>query len=64
MNKLLNFTVNYVFTVKANTYKKTPLPSPMSVDTFLTDYIDLNGAVTKPDMIKLRDLLNANDYQQ
>lgn len=64
MMTLLNFTVNYTFTTKVNTHKKSPVPSPLSVDTFLTDYIDLNGSIQKSDMIKLRDLMPSEDYEK
>lgn len=64
MMNLLNFTVNYIFTTKQNSHKKCPVPSPLSVNTFLSDYIDLNGQVSKSDMLKLRDLLSPEDYFQ
>jgi len=63
MKQLLNFSVNYIFTVKSSTFKKLPIPSPISTDTYLSDFIDLNGLVKKPDMIKMRDLLSPEDYQ-
>ena len=64
MKILLNFTVDYIFTTKANSHKKLPVPSPLSTETFLSSFIDLNAAVTKPDMLRLRDLLPPADFAQ
>lgn len=62
MKKLLNFTVDYVFTVKSNDQRRLPCPSPLGTDTFLSEFIDLGGLVKQTDMIRLRGLLNATDY--
>lgn len=64
MMTLLNFTVNYVFTTKVNTHKKSPVPSPLSTDTFLNDYVDLNGQISKSDIIKLKDLMSTEDLKK
>lgn len=62
MKHLLNFSVNYVFTIEGNSSKKPSIPSPISSDTFLYEYIDMNGPLSKHDMIKLRDLMPAEEY--
>lgn len=60
--RLLNFTVDYVFTTKANSHKKLPVPSPLSTDSFLASFVDLNGPVAKHDLLRLRDLMPADDF--
>ena len=64
MKLLLNFSVNYIFTVTKNTSKKSPVPSPISSDTFLYEYIDLNGPVSKHDLLRLRDLMPQEDFEK
>lgn len=61
---LLNFSVNYVFTVKSNTHKKLPIPSPCSTETFLSEYMDLSGSINKHEMIRLRDMLVCEDFEK
>jgi len=63
MKALLGFSVNYIFTTKPNKDDKLlPLPSPLGTDNFLTDYIDLSGAVEETDLFKLRDFLSPEDF--
>lgn len=64
MKTVLNFNFNYVFIIKANTNKKFPIPTPISTDTYLSDFIDLNGLVTKMDMIRMRDMLSQDEYKK
>lgn len=64
MKALLNFTVDYIFTTKANGHKKLPIPSPLSTETFLSSCLDLNGEVAKHDMLRMRDILHADDFSQ
>lgn len=63
IKQLLGFSVNYVFTIKPNKPdQQLPVPSPLGTDNFLTDYIDLNGAVHETDIFKLKDFLSAEDF--
>lgn len=64
MKTLLNYSVDYVFTVKANSDRapKIPIPFPISSETFLSTFIDLNGKVTKKDMLRLKDFFCDEDY--
>ena len=63
MKTLLGFSVNYIFTIKPNKQDKLlPVPSPLGTDNFLTDYVDLSGAVQESDLIKLRDYLSPEDF--
>lgn len=63
MMLLLGFSINYVFTIKANLpNKKLPLPTPLSVDAFLSQFIDLHAKVLKSDLIKMKDLLGPEHY--
>ena len=62
MKALLNFTVDYIFTTKINGHKKLPIPTPLSTDTFLSSCIDLNGAVAKHDILRMRDLMHVGDF--
>ncbi len=64
MKALLNFTVDYVFTTKTASHKKLPIPSPLSTDTFLHCFVDLNGAVARHDFLRLRDLLPPTDFEK
>jgi len=63
MMALLGFSINYIFTVKANVpNKKLPLPTPLSTDAFLSQHIDLHAKVLKADLIKMKDSLGPEGY--
>jgi hypothetical protein len=64
MKALLKIEGNPVFAVSTVGHKKLPIPSPISVDFYLENFVDLNGGLSKLDMLRLRDLLTPEEYQR
>lgn len=62
LKKVIGFSYDYIFTVVPKDKEKLPIPSPLSLENYLTYFIDLNGEITDADMIKFEELLSQKKY--
>ena len=49
----LRITQNSVYTIDNHSDQKLPVPAPLSTNSLLLNYYDLNGEITKADLIKI-----------
>lgn len=62
MLKIINIPGDSVFTVTSKEGQKLPIPSPMSVRSYVIYFIDLNGQVNLANMLKFEELLSPKKF--